>query len=132
MKRVMFTGALLSIALAGASFASKASAAPASTTTTSFNTSLDPLVNPCNGLTVTFSGVLHNRISITAVGNGNTTIVTHLNSSNVKGTDYPFGNSYVGHDSSNDGVHVSVYGALVHRFHETHHMGRIHIFRRGF
>jgi hypothetical protein len=28
--------------------------------------------------------------------------------------------------------YAMVGGVLVHRFRETHHMGRIHIFRRGF
>jgi hypothetical protein len=50
MKRVMLTGALLSMALAGASFALKASAAPATTTTIINNMPFNntTLLNPCN------------------------------------------------------------------------------------
>jgi hypothetical protein len=97
MKRVMF--ALLSLALAGASFALEASAAPAMTTTIISNTPfVGTVLNNCfNGLPVTFSGVRHETITVTGpTPSGYVNFVDHVNFSNVKGTDLS-GNSYVGY-----------------------------------
>jgi hypothetical protein len=115
MKRVMW--ALVSMALAGASFALKASAAPATTTTIindmPFNNTT--LLNPCNGELVTFSGVLHATYHETARPDGSVDVVQNLNSSDVKSIDVSGNsyNSYVGHETSNDGLHVAFHGALV-------------------
>jgi hypothetical protein len=110
----MFTGALLSMALAGASFAPKASAAPAITTTIINNIPFNniTLLNPCTGQPVTLSGVLHVTYHETVLANDIVNIVQNLDFSNVKGTDL-FGNSYVAHEAVNKGLHVSINGAAV-------------------
>jgi hypothetical protein len=105
MKRVMF--ALLSMALAGASFALKASAAT-TTTSTPFNATV---LNCFNGQPVMFSGIRRETSTVTTTPSNNVDFVDHVDFSDVKGTD-PSGNSYVGHQTSTDGLHISFYGAL--------------------
>jgi hypothetical protein len=101
MKRVMFTAALLSMVLAGASLAPKASAQTSTLTITEsvpLNTSV---YNPCNGQVVALSGVLHASETITQTPTGTLNIVQHLDWSKVKGTDL-FRNSYVVHNADSD------------------------------
>jgi hypothetical protein len=72
-------------------------------------------VNPCNGQPVAFSGVVHSTFHETARPNGGVNIVQNMDFSDVKGIDVS-GNSYVGHEKSQDGVHVSAQGAVVVTF----------------
>jgi hypothetical protein len=101
MKRVMF--ALLSMALAGASFAPKASAA-----TTTTKTPLVEAAYSCfNGQIITLSGVVHETVTVQATPSGNLNLVDNLNYSDVKGTDMSTpANSYVAHQTENYGIHI--------------------------
>ena len=105
MKRVMWV--LLSLALAGASLALKASAAT-TTTSTPFSATV---LNCFNGQPIMFSGIRHETSTITITPSNNVDFVDHVNFSNVKGSD-PSGNSYVGHQTVTDGLHVSSFGAI--------------------
>jgi hypothetical protein len=112
----MFTGALLSMALAGASFALKA--APASTGATIVNTPFVGTVYNCfNGRPVTFSGVLHATIHETLTPSGDLISVQNLNWADVKGTDVSgnsyVANSYVAHETANSTQHLPALGAVV-------------------
>jgi hypothetical protein len=79
--------ALVSIALAGASFAPKASAQATTETTVENEPFETDALNPCNGQDVTFSGVLHAVDTVISSASGNVMANQHLDWSNVKATD---------------------------------------------
>jgi hypothetical protein len=112
MKRVIW--ALLSMALAGASFAPKAAADVTMKVNAPFAGEWP--VNPCNLQDVTFSGVFHLTITETQSSSSNINFDVHLNWSDVKGTDH-MENSYVVHNSGNSEEHFSgAYSAEVETF----------------